>query len=289
MRVDLVLNDRYKEVLNDVDAYPFNIVDGESNEILGHIDLNYRSDLNAYQIYNSGVKNKGNGIGKAAYLLLFKKLDKPVYSDSSLTVDAENLWKSLVKSGDAVYDTTNKKFKSLDRGKRLNEQISKIRLFMGLSESVTVYRGIGDVFGGGSNEGFLWVATDKTVAMDYASYDVDNKSFNIKEYNIDAPTNVFKFPYKYNVAVKGSDIANNLRLVRDRKFKSKEISIDFYREISDMINEYVGLAGDNVEPYHTKIDKPLASKVISKILSYLGYDAIQIDTDRGITWGIIKK
>jgi len=173
--------------------------------------------------------------------------------------------------------------------KNLNDQINKMKSIMGLNESVTVYRGVGNGFVGGENEGFLWVATDKTVAMDYASYDFDNKSFNIKEYDIEVPSNPFKFPYKYNVSVRGSDIGNNLRLVRDLKFKSKEINLDIYREVSDMINEYIGLAGDNVESYHTKIDKPSASRVISKILLYLGYDAIQIDTDRGITWGIIKK
>jgi len=172
--------------------------------------------------------------------------------------------------------------------KNLNEQINKMKSIMGLSEGILVYRGEGNGFGDAENEGFLWVATDKTVAMDYASYDSDKRSFNVKEFMIDEPRNVFKFPYKYNVAVKGSDISNNLRLVRDIKYKNKELDLDDYRWLSDKIDEYIKLAGENVESYHTKIDKPLASRVLADILSYMGYDAIQIDTDRGITLGLIK-
>jgi|688.fasta_scaffold1304297_2 hypothetical protein len=109
--LNLVIDKKYKDIRNDSDFYPFNIID-ENNNIIGNIEVIYLNYLDAYQISNSKVNEKNKGYGKEAYLLLFKKLDKPVYSDSSLTTDAENLWKSLVKNGYAVYNENEKKYKS---------------------------------------------------------------------------------------------------------------------------------------------------------------------------------
>jgi hypothetical protein len=56
-----------------------------------------------YQVENVLVDKdlRGMGIGKNLYLLARKELGKPIHSDKHRTPDAENLWKSLVKSGDA--------------------------------------------------------------------------------------------------------------------------------------------------------------------------------------------
>jgi len=57
-----------------------------------------------YQVENVLVDKKdlrGMGIGKNLYLLARKELGKPIHSDKYRTPDAEYLWKSLVKSGDA--------------------------------------------------------------------------------------------------------------------------------------------------------------------------------------------
>lgn len=109
--VDLIIDKKYQAVMNDADFYPFLIVDDKGN-VVGSINVNYRNDLNAFQISNSKVVDKGKGIGKKAYLLLIKKLKKPLYSDSSLTQDAENLWRSLVRSGYAKFDESKGKFVS---------------------------------------------------------------------------------------------------------------------------------------------------------------------------------
>ena len=109
--IDLIIDKKYQTIMNDENFYPFLILDNNKN-VVGSINLNYRNDLNAYQISNSSVKDKGKGIGKKAYLLLIKKLKKPIYSDSSLTQDAENLWKSLVRSGNAKFDNDKGKFVS---------------------------------------------------------------------------------------------------------------------------------------------------------------------------------
>ena len=109
--VRLVMDKKYKDLMNDVNYYPYDIVDLDGN-IVGTIQVVYLNYLNAYQVTNSKVKEKNKGYGKQAYIQLFKKFNKPVYSDSSLTIDAENLWKSLVKNGYAVYDKEERKYRS---------------------------------------------------------------------------------------------------------------------------------------------------------------------------------
>jgi hypothetical protein len=109
--ITLRINEKNKQIRNDKDYYPYDIIDSNGGN-LGSIELMYRADLDAYQVANSSVKEKGKGVGKKAYLDLIKFLDKPIYSDSSLTTDAENLWKSLVKSGDAYYDKSKGKYVS---------------------------------------------------------------------------------------------------------------------------------------------------------------------------------
>jgi hypothetical protein len=56
-----------------------------------------------YQVENVLVDKdlRGMGIGKNLYLLARKELGKPIHSDKYRTPDAEYLWQSLVKSGDA--------------------------------------------------------------------------------------------------------------------------------------------------------------------------------------------
>lgn len=113
--ITLALNENDKEIRNDKDYYPYDIIDGNGKK-LGYIELMYRSDLDAYQISNSSVKEKGKGIGKKAYMILIKMLDKPIYSDSSLTEDAKNLWKSLVNRNYAHYDESKGKYKTFMSG-----------------------------------------------------------------------------------------------------------------------------------------------------------------------------
>jgi hypothetical protein len=111
-QIKLLIDSKDKEIRNDENYFPFNILN-ENDEKLGRIDLMYRNDLDAYQISNSSVKEKGKGIGKKAYINLIKTLNKPIYSDSSLTNDAKYLWDSLVKNNYAYYDEDKGKYKTL--------------------------------------------------------------------------------------------------------------------------------------------------------------------------------
>lgn len=58
--------------------------------------------LKSYQVDSVIVKPeyRGFGIGKEMYRLAHEKLG-PLYSDTKQTPDAENLWKSLIKKGEA--------------------------------------------------------------------------------------------------------------------------------------------------------------------------------------------
>jgi hypothetical protein len=80
------------------------IVYSSTGERLAHIGINNRPDLGGYQVETSRVLAVGKGTGGDAYKSLIKSLDKPLISDSSLTPDAEALWKSLVRQGYARFD-----------------------------------------------------------------------------------------------------------------------------------------------------------------------------------------
>jgi hypothetical protein len=114
--VEIIINEKDKEIRGDKDYYPFDIV--SNGKKLGFIELMYRADLNGYQISNSSVKEKGKGTGKKAYLELIKTIDKPIFSDSSLTDDAKNLWLSLVRGGYAYFDESKGKYVSNEIGRK---------------------------------------------------------------------------------------------------------------------------------------------------------------------------
>jgi ppGpp synthetase/RelA/SpoT-type nucleotidyltranferase len=148
--IALEIDGNYKRIMNDGDFYPFIIIN-ENGEKLGTINLNYRNDLNGYQVSNSNVYKKGQGYGKKAYLLLIKEMDKPIISDSSLTEDAKNLWESLEKSGNAYYDKEKGKFVSIKKmaqgGEVSVEIVNKDKVF-----DKDTYKGI---YGDNDHDGLL--------------------------------------------------------------------------------------------------------------------------------------
>lgn len=157
-----------------------------------------------------------------------------------------------------------------------------------LTESITVYRGVGGNYHGtNENEGFLWVAENEEMAKDYATQDKDGK-WNI-EVHVIAEPNAFEFPYRESTYVTSENVANILRQVQHRQIKSKKIkSLDEALEISKMIAHYQSLAGDKVEPFHTKLNKHVASRAIADVLKRLGYDAVLLKHGENKTYGIIK-
>lgn len=154
---------------------------------------------------------------------------------------------------------------------------------------ITVYRGRGRNYREGENEGFLWVATNRETALNYAELDDDGNPM-IEDLEIDTPKNPFKLPYKnQNQYVTSENVGNLFRRELYKKVKSKEITIDDYRRISDKIKNYVEVAGDKVERVHTLLNKPSVSKLTSDILKELGFDAMEIDEGDGATYGLLKR
>jgi hypothetical protein len=160
------------------------------------------------------------------------------------------------------------------------------------TEKIKVYRGEGANFGKKENEGFNWVAADKTVASNYAGIDNEG-NVNTKEIEIDKPKNIFELPYKTNVDVKASNIGENIREIVRQKMNDGSISGEEVSSLLEEIGEWEKIAGENLEKYHTKLNKPGSSKKISDILSKLGYDAIMINETNSEgkltpTYGLIK-
>ena len=157
---------------------------------------------------------------------------------------------------------------------------------------ITVYRGTGNNISKGDNEGFNWVALDKSIAANYAGLTNEGK-LNIKEFTITKPKNIFEFPYRFNTDVRASGINDHLRNELGKQFKAGKMSETRLRRVFKLLDEYESAAGNNLEKYHTKVNKKGASKKIAKILKELGFDAIRIrETNRDgkliDTYGIIK-
>lgn len=133
------------------------------------------------------------------------------------------------------------------------------------------YRGVGNNWSDVENTAFTWVTTDRKVAMNYAS---DEK--NILEFDIDKPKKTFVFPFKNgNTSVRASNITDILyQLIYDyvdSNGHNRTIDIAI-----DILETYEDIAGENLEPYHTKISKPIASNYLKEFLQFFGYDSIGI-------------
>ena len=154
---------------------------------------------------------------------------------------------------------------------------------------ITVYRGKGRNYRKGENEGFLWVATDKSDAMNYADLD-ENGEWMIDEFTIEKPKNVFTFPYKNrNQYVTSENIGNIFRQYVHRQVKAKLMNKSEWQIIWRKIDEFERLAGDKVEMIHTLINKPETSKLASSIIRDLGFDAIGVKENESFTYGLLKK
>jgi hypothetical protein len=160
-----------------------------------------------------------------------------------------------------------------------------------LSEGITVYRGSGNNYNSGENP-FKWVALDKSVANNYASFD-DKGNANVDKMEIDEPGNVFYPPYKSNTDIKASDLQNILMDIVTTKYKSGKLSIDKAKSLSSDLKRYVKAAGENLEKYHTKINKKDSASILYDVLKKLGFDAIGIEETNGegnksMTYGLVK-
>jgi len=207
----------------------------------------------------------------------------------------EVTWRGGVKFNDAKHISFEEAKRILDNSpeKLPNKDDDSVVYTTGtLAEGITVYRGYGNNYNSGENP-FKWVAVDKGVASNYASFD-DRGSVNVEQMEINEPKNVFYPPYKSNTDIKASDLQNILMDVVTKKYKAGSLSIGEAKSISSDIKEYVKVAGENLEKYHTKINKKESAQLLHDVLKELGFDAIGIEETNGegeksMTYGLVKE
>lgn len=110
---------KHKSPTND-DAFYFDILDeyGDKIGIIELLDLTKydywrEQGINGYIVTNSKINIRNKGLGRDAYKLLFKKLDKPIFSDDVRSHDANKMWDFFVSIGLAKYDAKIGRYYSL--------------------------------------------------------------------------------------------------------------------------------------------------------------------------------
>jgi hypothetical protein len=105
---------------NNENQFYFDILDKNGIKI-GKIELidltNFeywqQQGINGYIVTNSRVNIRNLGLGRDAYKTLFSKLDKPIFSDTVRSDDANKMWDSFVIDGIAKYNSKLNRYYSL--------------------------------------------------------------------------------------------------------------------------------------------------------------------------------
>ncbi len=140
-------------------------------------------------------------------------------------------------------------------------------------EKITVFRGIGNNVMSSDNSSTLWVAEDEDVAKNYAGTSEDG-TLNIESLEVSKPSNPIEMPYKLATDVRGSDIANNLRGIAAELKKSGKLPKENISKALELISDFESKAGNNLELFTTKLNKPEANEAFSKAVQALGFDGV---------------
>jgi len=160
-------------------------------------------------------------------------------------------------------------------------------------EKITVFRGVGNNVMSGDNSSTLWVAENEDVVKNYAGTSEDG-TLNIESLEVDKPSNPIEMPYKLATDVRGSDIANNLRSVAAELKKSGKLPKENISKALELISDFESKAGNNLELFTTKLNKPEANEAFSKAVQALGFDGViqkeaaVRDGEMSNTYGIFK-
>jgi len=160
-------------------------------------------------------------------------------------------------------------------------------------EKITVFRGVGNNVMSDDNSSTLWVAENEEVAKNYAGTSEDG-TLNIESLEVDKPSNPIEMPYKLATDVRGSDIANNLRSVAAELKKSGKLPKENISKALELISDFESKAGNNLELFTTKLNKPEANEAFSKAVQALGFDGViqkeaaVRDGEMSNTYGIFK-
>jgi hypothetical protein len=160
-------------------------------------------------------------------------------------------------------------------------------------EKITVFRGTGNNVMSSDNSSTMWVAEDEEVAKNYAGPSNDG-NFNVQSLEVDKPSNPIEMPYKLATDVRGSDIANNLRSIASELKKSVKLPKENISKVLKLISDFESKAGNNLELFTTKLNKPEANEAFSEAIQALGFDGIIQkeaairDGEMSNTYGILK-
>jgi hypothetical protein len=160
-------------------------------------------------------------------------------------------------------------------------------------EKITVFRGKGNNVMSSDNESTLWVAEEEGVAKNYAGVNDEGK-LEVEKIEVEKPKNSIELPYKLATDVRASNIGDNLRAILKRLKDEKKISGNKIREAANLIKDFEEKAGNNLELFTTKINKPESREAFSKAAQALGFDSIlqkESESEGGTktnTYGIFK-
>lgn len=167
-----------------------------------------------------------------------------------------------------------------------NAEVKKIKVYRGEPKKVDI-----------QNKDIMWVTPNKELADEY-SYDLGiGKKGSLEkgivtESEIEVPKNPLILNYKGDTEVKSKDIGGGLRIALKEAYRSGKISIEKSREISEKISKYEDLAGNNLEAWHTKVNKPSVTGIFVEIAKDLGFDGIQANEGRkgqDVGYGLFKE
>lgn len=139
--------------------------------------------------------------------------------------------------------------------------------------TIKVFRGVGNNISESENQEILWVAESVDVAKNYAK---SGLAENIRVMTIKKPSNPIEFPYPLDrpTEVRGSDLANNFRKVAAGLYKRGVLPKENVSKAYALIRDFEDKAGERIELFLTKINKPYANEAFSKMAQALGFDAV---------------
>jgi hypothetical protein len=161
-------------------------------------------------------------------------------------------------------------------------------------EKITVFRGKGNNVMNLENDETLWVAEDEEVAKNYAGV-TEEGLLDVEKTKVNKPINSIELPYKLETDVRASNIGNNLRSILSALVKEGKITKENISKASGLIREFEDKAGEGLELFTTKINKPESREAFSKAVQALGFDSI-LQKESAVeggeptnTYGVFKK
>jgi hypothetical protein len=246
--------------------------DKKIKDIAAEANLNVGSYVKSIP---TGKKNKfGNSINEYEATSPFTK-ETIVFKKQGDAADyvVKEIAKATTKSGreeifnkEQIAAAREKGIKDMSIAEKMRQKAKEVEAVEG-KRTIKAFRGIGKNVKQEENDSIQWVAEDKKVAENYSD------GGKIQEIEIEIPSNPFEMPLNA-VYVKGADIANKLRAIRDKQFKDKTITKEKILKISEAINDFEKKAGNELELYSTKANKKESASLFVNALKELGFDGL---------------